>query len=168
MTAAKKYWETHDYDTFECKYIHPDKEAFYQAREAEERERQPMKAFKRLPPSLQRGEGYVYDITTHVVKNQELYGRKKAEEQRGKRKEAARCNTKRTRRRAERERKTRSRAKNGEPGTAGTPREQKGGATQLRKGAVQQSCSSAVLLQRCSLATLDAEVGPNKRRRSEE
>ena len=32
----------------------------------------------RLPPSLQKGEGYVYDITTHAVKNKELYDRKKA------------------------------------------------------------------------------------------
>ena len=82
MTAAKKYWETHDYDTFECKFVHPDKEAYYQAVEAEETAQQPMKSFNRLPPSLQKGEGYVYDITTHVVKNEDLYGKKKAEEQR--------------------------------------------------------------------------------------
>jgi len=35
-----------------------------------------MRVVCRLPPSLQKGEGYLYDITTHTVKNEELYALK--------------------------------------------------------------------------------------------
>lgn len=38
--------------------------------------RQPLKHFNRLPPSLQKGEGFIYDITTHGIKNKDLYDRK--------------------------------------------------------------------------------------------
>lgn len=79
--SAIKYWETHDYDPLLVTFVDPEKEAqFHKAKEAELRE-QPMKQFNRLPPSLQKGEGYVYDITTHQVKNNELYDKKEREKQ---------------------------------------------------------------------------------------
>jgi len=80
-TAAKKYWETHDYDPLTCNYLDPEKEHAYLRGVEAESAKQPMKQFNRLPPSLQKGEGYVYDITTHTIKNHELYDRKKASEQ---------------------------------------------------------------------------------------
>jgi len=79
--AAQKYWETHDFDPLTLKYIHPAKEEAYLEQQRQQDAKQPMKQFNRLPPSLQKGEGFVYDITTHVVKNKELYDRKKASEQ---------------------------------------------------------------------------------------
>jgi len=72
-TAAAKYWETHDYEPILGQYLEPDKEAAYQEFIGHELSKQGMKSFNRLPPSLQRGEGFVYDITTHQVKNEELY-----------------------------------------------------------------------------------------------
>jgi len=80
-TAAKKYWETHDYEPLTCTYLDPSKEDAFQRSQEVEMAKQPMKQFNRLPPSLQKGEGFVYDITTHVVKNKDLYDRKKASEQ---------------------------------------------------------------------------------------
>jgi len=80
-TAANKYWETHDYDPITQIYLDPNKEEAFLAERMIELSKQPMKQFDRLPPSLQKGEGYVYDITTHVVKNKDLYNRKKASEQ---------------------------------------------------------------------------------------
>lgn len=41
--AAKKYWETHDYDPFTCTYYDEDKEAAFQALKAAAMEEQPMK-----------------------------------------------------------------------------------------------------------------------------
>lgn len=80
--AAQKFCETHDYDPFTCTFYDDSKEAAQLAREARVTEEQPMKSFRRLPPSLQKGEGYVYDITTHSVKNDELLQRKKTAERR--------------------------------------------------------------------------------------
>ena len=40
-----------------------------------------MKAFYAMPPGYQRSEGYVYDITTHDVKNKDLYAKAHAKEQ---------------------------------------------------------------------------------------
>ena len=72
--AAHKYWETHDYDPLLCTYAHPAKEAATSEAEAAELQKQPKKAFSRLPPSLQKSEGYVYDITSPaIVKDEELY-----------------------------------------------------------------------------------------------
>ena len=80
-TAAVKYWETHDYDLFSTEYLDPAKEAHYQGVAAKEAEEQPMKAFYAMPPGYQRSEGYVYDITTHDVKNKDLYAKAHAKEQ---------------------------------------------------------------------------------------
>ena len=80
-TAAKKYWETHDYDPFTCTYYNEDKEAAYHEIKEAAMEEQPMKQFYKLPPSTQRSEGFVYDITTHLVKNEELYAKKQAKAQ---------------------------------------------------------------------------------------
>merc|ERR1712060_831018 len=77
-----KYWETHDYDPLTVKYVDPAKEQSMLDHAKAIEEKQPMKQFNRLPPSLQKGEGYVYDITSHQVKNKELYERKQAGEQR--------------------------------------------------------------------------------------
>jgi len=82
QTAAFKYWETHDYDPLLGKYVDPAKEQAALDRKAADEKLQPVKAFNQLPPSLQKGEGYVYDITTGIVKNQELYDKSKAAEQR--------------------------------------------------------------------------------------
>jgi len=71
--AAQKYWETHDYEPLVGHYINPHKEAAFQEAMEIELEKQPMKSFHRMPPSLQKGEGFVYDITTHQVKNEDLY-----------------------------------------------------------------------------------------------
>jgi len=80
-SAAHKYWETHDVDPMTSKYVHPDKEAAALAAEAEDQLQQPMKAFNKLPPALQKGEGFVYDITSPaLVKNQELYDKTQAAE----------------------------------------------------------------------------------------
>ena len=76
--AAKKYWETHDYDPFTCTYLNEDKEAAFQQLKAAAMAEQPMKQFYKLPPSTQRSEGFIYDIATHVVKNEELYEQKQA------------------------------------------------------------------------------------------
>ena len=81
-TAARKYWETHDYDCMSCKYYNPEKEADAKSKDKATEAAQPTKQFNRLPPSMQRGEGYVYDITSHQVKNEALYARKSAAEQR--------------------------------------------------------------------------------------
>ena len=54
------------------RFLDPAKEEAYLQSVDVEMQKQPMKQFNRLPPSLQKGEGYVYDITTHVVKNKEL------------------------------------------------------------------------------------------------
>lgn len=80
--AAQRFWETHDYNTFTCEFYDPSKEAGQRALEAQRMKEQPMKAFNRLPPSLQKGEGHVYDIITHSVKNEALNEQKKAAEQR--------------------------------------------------------------------------------------
>ena len=80
-TAAQKYWETHDYDPLEGKYIHPEKEAAFQTMMAGELAKQPTRSFNRLPPSLQKGEGFVYDITTHQVKSDELYSAEQRKEE---------------------------------------------------------------------------------------
>jgi uncharacterized membrane protein YgcG len=72
-TAAAKYWETHDYEPLLGHYLDPTKEEQYQELVQHELGKQEMKSFNRLPPSLQKGEGFVYDITTHQVKNQSLY-----------------------------------------------------------------------------------------------
>lgn len=80
--AAHKYWETHDYNAFTCEFYDPAKEAGQRALEAKRMSEQPMKSFKRLPPSLQKGEGHVYDITTHSVKDEALNEKKKVAEQR--------------------------------------------------------------------------------------
>merc|ERR1712039_1126211 len=80
--AAKKYWETHDYDMMSGEFVDPAKEQQMQQKQKDSEEAQSMLSFNRLPPSLQKGEGYVYDITSHQVKNQELYDRKQAGEQR--------------------------------------------------------------------------------------
>jgi len=74
-SAAVKYWETHDFEPLLGHYLQPDKEAAYQGAIDDELSRQPMKSFNRLPPSLQKGEGFVYDITTHQVKNDGLYSK---------------------------------------------------------------------------------------------
>lgn len=71
--AAAKYWETHDYEPLIGKFVHPEKEAAYTEFLETELSKQPLKSFNRLPPSLQKGEGFVYDITTHQVKNEALY-----------------------------------------------------------------------------------------------
>jgi len=71
--AAQKFWETHDYEPVAGHYIDPSKEQRFQEMMEHELSYQPMKSFNRLPPSLQKGEGFVYDITTHQVKNDELY-----------------------------------------------------------------------------------------------
>ena len=78
--ACQKFWETHDYEPLAGHFVDPDKEAAYQDMIAMELEKQPLKQFNRLPPNLQRGEGFVYDITTHQVKNEELY-QKESEKQ---------------------------------------------------------------------------------------
>ncbi|KAL3911618.1 MAG: hypothetical protein SGPRY_008625 [Prymnesium sp.] len=80
-TAAKKYWDTHDYDPLIGRYVDPSKEEAYEQHNKKEMARQPLKQFNRLPPSLQRGEGFIYDITTHGIKNKDLYDRKQAAEQ---------------------------------------------------------------------------------------
>ena len=41
---------------------------------------QPMKQFNRLPPSMQKAEGYVCSITNHTVQNADLYEKKKQDE----------------------------------------------------------------------------------------
>lgn len=74
-TAAAKYWETHDYEPLLGHYLLPQKEAAYQELVQQELLKQDLKQFNRLPPSLQRGEGFVYDITTHQVKNEALQER---------------------------------------------------------------------------------------------
>lgn len=74
-TAAVKYWETHDFEPLLGHYLQPDKEAAYQKMLEGELAKQPMKSFNRMPPSLQKGEGFIYDITTHQVKNDDLYSR---------------------------------------------------------------------------------------------
>ena len=79
--AAQKYWETHDYEPLLGHYIDPNKEERYQTLVATELGRQGMKSFNRLPPSLQKGEGFVYDITTHCVKNDDLYALEQHKEQ---------------------------------------------------------------------------------------
>jgi len=81
-TAAKKYWETHDYDLLTAEFVDPIKEQAMQGLAKEREEAQSMLQFNRLPPSMQKGEGYVYDITSHQVKNKDLYDRKQAGEQR--------------------------------------------------------------------------------------
>jgi hypothetical protein len=50
--------------------VHPrsEKEERFQDFMANELAGQSMKSFNRLPPSLQRGEGFVYDITTHQAR----------------------------------------------------------------------------------------------------
>ena len=58
-SAAAKYWETHDYEPLMGKFLHPDKEAQYQEMLKNELAKQPLKSFNRLPPSLQKGEGFV-------------------------------------------------------------------------------------------------------------
>ncbi|KAL1500218.1 hypothetical protein AB1Y20_012887 [Prymnesium parvum] len=80
-TAARKYWETHDYDPLTGRYLDAHKEQAYVKTIEDELTKQPMKQYNRLPPSLQKGEGHVYDITTHVIKNKDLYDRKQAAEQ---------------------------------------------------------------------------------------
>jgi hypothetical protein len=82
-TAAKKYWETHDYDPFTCTYLDDDKEAAFQVLKAAAMEEQPMKQFYKLPPSTQRSEGFVYDITSSsTIKNAELNAKREAKQQR--------------------------------------------------------------------------------------
>ena len=80
--AAQKFWETHDYNAFTCEFYDPSKEARQREVEAKSAVEQKMKAFKRMPPSYQKGEGNIYDITTHVVKNEALDEKRKADEQR--------------------------------------------------------------------------------------
>jgi len=72
-SAAQKYWETHEFEPVLQHYIQPEKEAAFQDFLAAETVKQPMKSFNRLPPSLQKGEGFVYDITSHEIKNAGLY-----------------------------------------------------------------------------------------------
>lgn len=79
-TAAQKYWETHDYEPIVGHYLQPEKEAAFQDAVSRELSKQPMKSFNRMPPSLQKGEGFVYDITTHQVKNGELYAQEQIKE----------------------------------------------------------------------------------------
>jgi len=79
-TAAQKYWETHDYEPIVGHYLQPEKEAAFQDAVSRELSKQSMKSFNRLPPSLQKGEGFVYDITTHQVKNGELYAQEQIKE----------------------------------------------------------------------------------------
>lgn len=80
--AAERFWATHDYDLMTSKFHDPDKEArFRQLKSATEAE-QPLKQFKKLPPSYQQGEGYVYSITNFSVQNPELYSKFDEKEQR--------------------------------------------------------------------------------------
>ena len=80
-TAAQKYWETHDYEPLLGHYVMPEKEARFQEAMASELAKQPLKSFNRLPPSLQKGEGFVYDITTHQVKSEDLYAKEQRREE---------------------------------------------------------------------------------------
>ena len=80
-SAAAKYWETHDYEPLLGHYLMPEKEEMFQEFMTTELAKQPMKSFNRLPPSLQKGEGFVYDITTHQVKNEDLYEKEQARQQ---------------------------------------------------------------------------------------
>ncbi len=79
--AAQKYWETHHYDIFTCKFHDPADESEMRSRAATIAGRQPTLAFNRLPPTLKKAEGLAFDITTHVVKDPELMSLRQADAQ---------------------------------------------------------------------------------------
>jgi len=71
--AAEKFWATHDYNIMTQEFYDPDKEAQFQELKKNAEAEHTTRAFNKLPPSYQKGEGYVYSITNFSVQNPELY-----------------------------------------------------------------------------------------------
>jgi hypothetical protein len=67
--AEEKYWQTHDYDAVQGKYLAGEKEAEYQRQRAALEHVHGAGQLARLPPSVQYSEGAGFNIITQDVKD---------------------------------------------------------------------------------------------------
>lgn len=72
--AAKRFWETHDYNPLLGKYYDPDRESFFSETKKALEDQSSKTWSKRLPPVVQGSYGSVYDLINHNAKDRNKKG----------------------------------------------------------------------------------------------